>query len=163
MVTSLLRKVQLPSHPRSPSKKYKFASYNKHINAFAKLLAISFPQAGKQNSTDASPDDSTLMSIIYAIYLIWLYNIDHHKHYMFHSLSANWSMVLEASRAWNHCAFECLPTNPIGTNEMCDHKPWCMPDLPIYCRWDGWVLKKLTWEVKESQPQEKAEKLKNID
>jgi hypothetical protein len=48
----------------------KFTSYNKHINAFANLLAISFPQAGTQNSADAPPDDSTLMSIIYAIYLI---------------------------------------------------------------------------------------------
>lgn len=62
--------VQLHFHSRSHSKKYKFASYTKSINAFASLLAISFPQAGKQNSADASPDDSTLMSIIYAIYLI---------------------------------------------------------------------------------------------
>lgn len=62
--------VLLPSHSRSHSKKYKFASHNKNINDFANLLAISFPQAGKQNLADASPDDSTLMSIIYAIYLI---------------------------------------------------------------------------------------------
>lgn len=59
--------------PRTPGvtvKKYKFASYNKNISDFANLLAISFPQAGKQNLADASPDDATLMSIIYAIYLI---------------------------------------------------------------------------------------------
>lgn len=48
---------------QDPQSKYKFALYNKKVNAFANLLAISFPQAGKQNSADASPDDSTLMSI----------------------------------------------------------------------------------------------------
>lgn len=57
-------------HSRSHSKKCKFASYFQNVNAFANLLAISFSQAGKQNSADASPDDSTLMSIIYAIDLI---------------------------------------------------------------------------------------------
>lgn len=57
-------------HSGSHSKKRKFASYFQNINAFANLLAISFSQAGKQNSADAFPDDSTLMSIIYAIDLI---------------------------------------------------------------------------------------------
>lgn len=101
------------------------------------------------------------MSIIYAIYLIWLYNIDHHKHCMFHSLSANWSMVLEASWAWNHCAFECLPINPIGKNKICDHRPWHIPDLPIYCRWDGWVLQKLTYK-EENTATWKSRKISKI-
>ena len=69
-VTSWLSEEPLHFHSRSHSKKCKFASYVKNINAFANLLAISFPQAGKQNSADASPDDSTLMSITYAIDLI---------------------------------------------------------------------------------------------
>ena len=132
--------VLLPFPYRSHSKEYKFASYNKNINAFANILAISFPQAGKQNSADASPDDFTLMSIIYAIYLIWLYNTDHHKHCMFHSLSASRSMILEASWAWNHCAVDDLPSNPGGTNTIYDHKP-CL----IYqyrWRWKWWVLSK---------------------
>lgn len=119
-------KLQHHFHSMKHFKMYKIAWYNKNTNAFANLLAISFPQAGKQNATDASPDDFTLMSIIYAIYLIRLYNIDHHKHRMFHSLSANWSMILEVCWAWNHCIFDGLPSNPGKTNKICDHNP-CLP------------------------------------
>lgn len=121
---SFSREVLLHFHSRSHSKTYKFASYNKNINAFANLLAISFPQAGKLNSADASPDDSTLMSIIYAIYLIWLYNTYHYKHCMFHCLSANWSMILQTSWIWNHCACDGLLLNTGGTRKMYDHKLW---------------------------------------
>lgn len=126
------RDVLLHFRSRSHRKTYTFASYSKNINAFANILAVSFPQAGRLNSADASPDDSTWMSIIYAICLIWLYNTDHHKHCMFHSLSANFSIILEASWAGNHCAFDALPANPGGTNKIYDHNSW----LPWYINLD---------------------------
>lgn len=129
-----------PLTPGVTAKEYKFASYNKNINDFANLLAISFPQAGKQNLADASPDDSTLMSVIYAIYLIWLCNTVHHKHCMFHSLSAIGSMILEASWAWNHCAADALAPNPGGAIKIDDHKPCLF--YQYTWRWKGWVLSK---------------------